>query len=53
MIDVNPFPPPPDAALDAPAPTEADHEVPPPSLLCPRRLEHVVLTHSDERPTSA
>ncbi|TNY18323.1 N2227-domain-containing protein [Rhodotorula diobovata] len=26
MIDVNPFPPPPDAALDAPAPTEADHE---------------------------
>ncbi|GAA6001344.1 hypothetical protein JCM10207_006617 [Rhodosporidiobolus poonsookiae] len=26
MIDVNPFPPPEDAALDAPAPTEADHE---------------------------
>ncbi|GAA5820698.1 hypothetical protein JCM3770_001457 [Rhodotorula araucariae] len=26
MVDANPFPPPPDAALDAPAPTEADHE---------------------------
>ncbi|GAA5945999.1 hypothetical protein JCM3775_003613, partial [Rhodotorula graminis] len=26
MADSNPFPPPPDAALDAPAPTEADHE---------------------------
>jgi hypothetical protein len=24
MIDENPFPPPPDAALDAPAPTDAD-----------------------------
>jgi len=29
MADANPFPPPPDAALDAPAPTEADHEVRP------------------------
>lgn len=27
MIDENPFPPPPDAALDAPAPTDADHDV--------------------------
>ncbi|GAA5857102.1 hypothetical protein JCM9279_001783 [Rhodotorula babjevae] len=26
MADTNPFPPPTDAALDAPAPTEADHE---------------------------
>ncbi|GAA5916907.1 hypothetical protein JCM8208_005481 [Rhodotorula glutinis] len=26
MADANPFPPPDDAALDAPAPTEADHE---------------------------
>lgn len=27
MINVNPFPAPEDAALDAPAPTESDHEV--------------------------
>jgi len=27
MIDNNPFPPPEDAALDASAPTEGDHDV--------------------------
>lgn len=27
MISENPFPPPSDAALDAPAPTDADHDV--------------------------
>lgn len=39
MIEQNPFPPPEDAALDAPAPTDADHDVRATSFSVSKRSE--------------